>query len=138
MKCVTMKRILAVNVICCILNLHLIQGNFIAGVIRDTCLDNELPTALINSVSNRTIYNVCIPSPPFTEECTSVEITVRGWRCPGNSLPVSPSAGRMRCCTKEGLEIKKCIVDPNIITFDKDFVLVPPKGFHLKGRIGVG
>ncbi|XP_062604690.1 uncharacterized protein LOC134266475 [Saccostrea cucullata] len=157
---VTMKEILVVFVFCC---WHLIQGYgyYKTGVIRESCLENELESAVINSVSTGSIYILCIPSPPFTKKCSYQDITVRGWRCPGNSFPDgrvrcypkeveditlgsrctanSPfPTGRMRCCTKKGLEIKKCIVDPNIITFDKDFVLVPPKGFHLKGRRGVG
>ncbi|XP_062602286.1 uncharacterized protein LOC134263957 [Saccostrea cucullata] len=147
-----MKGIHAVIVICC---WHLVQGYYQIGVIRDTCLENELYSTVINSVSTGITYNLCIPS-PYNEKCSFQDITVMGWRCPGNSFMAGrvrgctmgvmgcptnspfPVTGRMRCCTKESLEIKKCIVDPKIYNFDEDFVSVPPKGFFLKGRLSVG
>ncbi|XP_061186396.1 uncharacterized protein LOC133194456 [Saccostrea echinata] len=132
-----MKGIYAFIVICCILNLHLIQGYYTTGVIRDYCLENELLTTIIHIASTGIIYNGCIPS-PLNEKCVIVDITVRGWRCPGNSFPTFNAAGRMRCCTKEGLEVQSCIFDSNIYNFDNDFVANPPKGFHLKGRFGLG
>ncbi|XP_061186397.1 uncharacterized protein LOC133194457 [Saccostrea echinata] len=132
-----MKGIYAFIVICCILNLHLIQGYYTTGVIRDKCLENELSTTNIYIASTRIIYHVCIPS-PLNEKRGSLDITVRGWRCPGDSFSFGAVAGRMRCCTKEGLEVKSCIFDSNIYNFDNDFVSSPPKGFHLKGRFGLG
>ncbi|XP_061186398.1 uncharacterized protein LOC133194458 [Saccostrea echinata] len=138
-----MKGIFPLFALCCILELHLIQGydkSCNTDLVRDSCLEDELRTTIIYIAPE--FFVGCIPS-PRNEKCVLIDFNVRGWRCPGDTLLAAdfpgPNGGTiLRCCTKKGLKIKSCILDSTIFTFKNNFATRPPKGFHLKGRSSVG